>query len=146
MNFPIMKRLFVVLLFSNLALFANAQVSASPKVKAAMASSVLKSFSEDKVAELNFKADHLVSVELSKGNSKSNFSLTNVENGKEVSLSDNELTNFNALLFSIPQDEVVCNNFTIQSKEGKSYTLVVLSKQQYNQQLKQYLRDIKMKK
>jgi hypothetical protein len=146
MNFPIMKRLFVVLFFMNLALFANAQVSASPKVKAAMASSVLKSFSEDQVAELNFKADHLVSVELSKGNPKSNFSLTNLQNGKELSLSDNELTNFNALLFAIPQDEVVCNNFTIQSKEGKSYTLVVLSKQQYNQQLKQYLRDIKMKK
>jgi len=146
MNIPIMKRLFVVLLFSNLAFFANAQVSASNKVKAAMSSSALKSFSEDQLAELNFKADHLVSVEPSKGASKSNFNLTNLENGKEVSLSDSELSNFNALLYAIPQDEIVCNNFTIQSKQGNSYTLVVLSKQQYNQQLKQYLRDIKMKK
>jgi hypothetical protein len=54
--------------------------------------------------------------------------------------------NFNALLYAIPQDEVICNNYHIQSREGNSFTLVVLSKQQYNQQLKQYLRDINKKK
>jgi hypothetical protein len=146
MNFPIMKRFFVVLLFMNLALFSNAQVSASAKVKAALSNAALKSFSEDQIAELNFKADHLVSVETSKGQSKSNFSLTNMANGNEMILSDSDLINFNPLLYAIPQDEVVCNNFHIQSREGHFYTLVVLSKQQYNQQLKQYLRDIKKKK
>ena len=141
-----MKRLFVVLLFTNLALFANAQVSASDKVKAALSSSVIKSFSEDQLAELNFKAEHLVSVEHAKSATPSNFSLINLDNGNVMSLSDNDLTHFNALLYVIPQDEIVCNNFTIQSVEGNSYTLVVLSKQQYDQQLKQYLRDIKKKK
>ncbi|MFA9220553.1 MAG: hypothetical protein ACEQSL_05150 [Sediminibacterium sp.] len=141
-----MKRLFVVLLFSNLALFANAQVSASAKVKAANTSSVLKSYSEDQLVELNFRADHLVSVELSKSPITSDFNLALIENGKIVTLSDSDLLDFNPLLYAIPQEEVICNNFHFQSREGNSYTMVVLSKQQYNQQLKQYLRDINKKK
>jgi len=146
MNFPIMKRLFVVLFFMNIALFVNAQVSASAKVKAANSSSVLKSLSEDQLSELNFRADHLVSVEQSKSPISSDFNLALLENGKVVTLSDSDLLDFNPLLYAIPQEEVICNNFHIQSREGNSYTLVVLSKQQYNQQLKQHLRDIKKKK
>ena len=141
-----MKRFFVVLMFMNLALMTNAQVSSSNKVKAAFSSNALSTFSEDQIAELNFKADHLVSVEPSKGKLKSDFTLMNLENGNAVNLSDSDLLNFNPLLYSIPQDEVVCNNLHIQSSEGNSYTLVVLSKQQYNQQLKQFMRDIKKKK
>ena len=141
-----MKRFFVVLMFMNLVLLTNAQVSSSNKVKAAFSSNALTSFSEDQIAELNFKADHLVSVEPSKGKLKSDFTLKNLENGNAVNLSDSDLLNFNPLLYSIPQDEVVCNNLHIQSTEGNSYTLVVLSKQQYNQQLNQFMRDIKKKK
>ena len=141
-----MKRLFVVLFLMNLALFANAQVSASAKVKAAVSNNSLKSFTEDQLAELNFKAEHLVSVEPSKTQMVSDFNLALLENGKVVTLTDADFMNFNALLYAIPQDEVVCNNYHIQSREGNSYTLVVLSKQQYNQQLKQYLRDINKKK
>lgn len=141
-----MKRFFVVLMFMNLVLMTNAQVSSSNKVKAAFSSNALSSFSEDQIAELNFKADHLVNVEPSKGKLKSDFTLINLENGNAVNLSDSDLLNFNPLLYSIPQDEVVCNNLHIQSTEGNSYTLVVLSKQQYNQQLKQFMRDIQKKK
>jgi hypothetical protein len=141
-----MKRFFVVLMFMNLVLLTNAQVSSSNKVKAAFSSNALTSFSEDQIAELNFKADHLVSVEPSKGKLKSDFTIKNLENGNAVNLSDSDLLNFNPLLYSIPQDEVVCNNLHIQSTEGNSYTLVVLSKQQYNQQLNQFMRDIKKKK
>jgi hypothetical protein len=130
----------------NLVLLTNAQVSSSNKVKAAFSSNALTSFSEDQIAELNFKADHLVSVEPSKGKLKSDFTIKNLENGNAVNLSDSDLLNFNPLLYSIPQDEVVCNNLHIQSTEGNSYTLVVLSKQQYNQQLNQFMRDIKKKK
>ena len=141
-----MKKLFVVLFLMSLALFANAQVSASAKVKAANTSSVLKSYSEDQLVELNFRAEHLVSVELSKSPITSDFNLALIENGEIVTLTDSDLLDFNPLLYAIPQEELVCNNFHIQSREGNSYTLVVLSKQQYNQQLKQYLRDINKKK
>jgi hypothetical protein len=141
-----MKRFFAALLFMFVVLSTNAQVSPSNKVKAAFSSSALSSFSEDQIAELNFKADHLVSVEPSKGKFKSDFTLKNLENGIAMNLSDGDLLNFNPLMFSIPQDEVVCNNLHIQSAEGNSYTLIVLSKQQYNQQLNQFMRDIKKKK
>jgi hypothetical protein len=141
-----MKRLFLVFLFVSTTLYSQAQLVATEKVKATFSSAILKSFTEDQIAELNFRANHLVTVESTKLITSNNFALKLLENGGQVVLTDSELMNFNPLRYAIPQDEVVCNNLQVQSVEGNSYLLVVLSQQQYNQQLNQYLRNIKKQK
>jgi hypothetical protein len=141
-----MKKVLFAFLILTLAISANAQITPSEKVSSARSKSSLGSLTEEQIAELNFRADHLVTVEASKNSSAADFNLTLIENGKMVKLSDAEMLSFNPLLYAIPQDEVVCNNLHVQSKEGNTYTIVVLSKQQFDQQFKQYLRDIKKKK
>ena len=129
-----MKKVLIAFLVLTSLSAVQAQIAPSEKVSSAKSKAVLASMTEDQIAELNFRSEHLVSVEASKGSVTPDFNLSLIENGKMVKLSDSELINLNSLLYSIPQDELICNNLHVQSKEGNSYTLDVLSKQQYDQQ------------
>jgi hypothetical protein len=143
-----MRLLYTLLFLSFVSVIGaqTTQVQPNGAVKAAFTADQLAWKSSDDVTELNFRADHLVAVEPATKVAQADFQLKRLSDGKVVTLSSAELTNFNPLLYNIPQDEVRCNNFYVASKEGSVFLLVVLSKQQYAQQLNQYKRSLNNKK
>ena len=142
-------RLLYTLLFLSFVGAASAQtiqVQPNGAVRAAFTPEQLAWKSSEDVTELNFRASHLVAVEPAAKTTQADFQLKQLADGKIVTLSSAELMNLNPLLYNIPQDEVRCNNFYVASKEGSVFLLVVLSKQQYAQQLNQYKRSQNTKK
>ena len=143
-----MRLLYTLLFLAFVSLTAaqTTQVQPNGKVQAAFTSEQLAWKSSDDISELNFRADHLVAIEPAAKVSQADFQLKRLADGKVVVLNDAELANFNPLIYNIPQDELRCNNFYVASKEGNVYLLVVLSKQQYAQQLNQFKRSQNTKK
>lgn len=145
-----MKLLYTLVFFAFVS-FASAQitptannsrerVAPNQKVSTAFTPTQLEWKSNEDVMELNFRADHLVAVEPASKVSQADFQLKSLADGKVVIPTNAEMQNFNPLLYSIPQDELRCNNFYVATREGNLYLLVVLSKQQYLQQLNQFKR------
>lgn len=112
----------------------------SAKVAQAFTTEQLNWKSNEDVTELNFRADHLVAVEPASKVAQADFQLKRISDGKSVVLPAADLVNFNPLLYTIPQDDLRCNNLYVASREGGVYLLVVLSKQQYQQQFNQFKR------
>jgi|GEM_PF-1374175 len=112
----------------------------SAKVVQAFTTEQLTWKTYDDVNELNFRADHLVAVEPATKVAQADFQLKRISDGKSVVLPAADLMNFNPLLYTIPQDDLRCNNLYVASREGGVYLLVVLSKQQYYQQFNQFKR------
>lgn len=116
--------LFVLLM----TIMASAQqILPSEKVKAAFSAEELALLNEDKINELNIKADHLCWFETVKSeNTDAVYTITD-KSGNAVTLSESDLQNFNPLLYNLPQDDFVCGNLIIETSEGQRHLLVIRS-------------------
>jgi hypothetical protein len=86
--------------------------------------------------ELLLNAEKLCWFEPVKANSESViYTLVNRQ-GQNVTLSNAQLADFNPLLYTLPQDEVRCENLVIQTKEGDKHLLIVRSKQMMQREAK----------
>lgn len=135
-----MKLLYTLVFLTCVSIVSAQRTAPSAKVAAAYTALQLEWKSNEDIAELNFRADHLVSIEPATKTTQADFQLTRIADGKSVVLTSAEIENLNPLLYTISQDDVRCNNFYVKSREGNVYLLVVLSKQQYFQQFNQFKR------
>ncbi len=143
-----MKRLtFICLFLVCFATFSVAQlVTPSFKVLAAFSSEELAAKSDDEMTILNITADHLCWFEEVKvENTSATYQLTD-KNGNAVSLSDADLINFNPFMYSLPQDEMVCQNLIIVTSEGNKHLLVVRSETMMENKIQQEKKKLAKKK
>ena len=124
-----MKMILVVCAMFLLSAGSFAQSTPAARVQQARTSQELLAMSAEERAMLEFRAEKLCWFEQVKpGANASYFTLTD-RNGNAVELTDAMVTDFNPLLFNLPQQAVSCENLAVQTTSGNQYLLIVRSEQ-----------------
>ena len=114
---------------SLLTLCSFAQTTPAARVQQARTSQELLAMTAEEIAMLEFRAEKLCWFEQVKpGTNAPLFTLTD-RNGNAVELTDAMVTDFNPLLFNLPQQAVSCENLPVQTTSGNQYLLIVRSEQ-----------------
>ncbi|MFN5621856.1 MAG: hypothetical protein ACK478_11170 [Flavobacteriales bacterium] len=131
-----MKSILLALVCCVSSLSIWAQSSAQERLNAAYSASERAALSSQEQQQLLLNAEKLCWFEPVKADQTGEvFTLTSRQ-GQPVTLSNAQLADFNPLLYSLPQDEVRCENLRIQTLEGDHHLLIVRSKQMMQREAK----------
>jgi hypothetical protein len=125
-----------------------AQTTPSARVEQARSSQELLAMNAEERALLEFRAEKLCWFEQVKpGTSTPLYTLID-RNGNSVALTDAMVSDFNPLLFNLPQQAVSCENLPVQTTSGNQYLLIVRSEQMMSEEWQrlQVQRSIKQSK
>jgi hypothetical protein len=131
-----MKPTLLTLCFALLSagLFAQSVVPNS-KVLAAFTSVEISAMTPEQLADMNVTAERLCWFEAAKGQNQSEVYPLTDKNGNVVTLTPQQILDFNPLLYTLPQDQVSCKNLTIVDSEGNSHLLIVRSHNMMNNEI-----------
>lgn len=118
-------------------------VAPSEKVLQAFSSSEIARMQQSEIARLNLRGDKLCWFEEVKPSASFTPYQLVSKDGRNVSISSNELNTFNPLLYNLPQRENTCENLFILTSDGKEKLLVVRSETMMRQE---WERSLKSKK
>jgi hypothetical protein len=125
-----MTKSHVLFIVCSLLTFGSfAQTAPAARVQQARTSQELLAMTAEERSMLEFRAEKLCWFEQVKpGSNAPLFTLTD-RNGNAVELTDAMVTDFNPLLFNLPQQAVSCENLAVQTTSGNQYLLIVRSEQ-----------------
>ncbi|MBL0314641.1 MAG: hypothetical protein IPP69_02275 [Flavobacteriales bacterium] len=131
-----MKPTINILLFMLLGtgLFAQ-HTTANSKVMAAYTKTELSAMTDEKINQLNIASERLCWFEEPKGTNGEPFQMK-LRNQTPVTLTPEQIANFNPLLYILPQDQVACGNLTIIDSTGKRHLLIVRSADMMDREVK----------
>lgn len=115
-------------------LFAQ-HTTANSKVMAAYTKSELSAMTDEKINQLNIASERLCWFEEPKGTNGDLFQMK-LRNQTPVTLTPEQIANFNPLLYILPQDQVACGNLTIIDSTGKRHLLIVRSADMMDREVK----------
>ena len=139
-----MKSILLALVCGVSSMSIWAQSSAQERLNAAYSATERAAMSTQVQQELLLNAEKLCWFEAAKpGQTAHVFTLTNRQ-GQPVTLSNADLADFNPLMYNLPQDELRCGNFLVQTVEGDSHLLIVRSKQMMRNEATR--KEVKMRK
>ncbi len=122
-----MKSLFVLCVITLNALLTFAQSLPVAKVQQAYSAEEIAAMSENQLTALAFRAEKLCWFEEVKNSSESTWYTLSDRMGNPVILTDAMVSDFNPLLFNLPQQSNRCENLPVQTDSGKHYLLIVRS-------------------
>jgi len=114
------------------------QVQANARVQKAFSPSEVANMTSEQIFRLNVQAERLCWFEETKSEMsvQETFTLVTKE-GKSVQLASSDLSDFNPLLYQLPQSQKRCENLIIECTDGSKHLLVVRS---YEMMSKEYER------
>jgi hypothetical protein len=122
-----MRKLILVLLTSLIFRQLCAQdVEFDNRLTEAYTSSELLSLSSEQVEYLTVLAEKMCYFQPVKDESTELYNLQ-LKNGQSVVLTPEQISNFNPLIYSLPQDQLACINYIIEDTNGAKHLLVIRS-------------------
>ncbi len=136
-----MKSILLCLSLFTLSVAMVAQSSPQARVASAYSAEERSHMSTQQQQELMLRAEKLCWFEgVKPGTEQTPFQMLN-RNGEPVVLTEAEVSDFNPLLYQLPQEVNRCQNLVIQTQEGTRHLLIVrssdmMAKEQQRQQVK----------
>jgi hypothetical protein len=124
-----MKMILVVCAMFLLVANSFAQSTPAARVEQARTPQELLAMTAEERAMLEFRAEKLCWFEQVKPGTNAPLFILTDRNGNAVELTDAMVTDFNPLLFNLPQQAVSCENLAVQTTSGNQYLLIVRSEQ-----------------
>jgi hypothetical protein len=125
--------IFLTVLITNVISAQNGVVD--PKVQEAFTQEEIAKMSVDQLEYHSMLANKLCYFQPAKDVNAELFDLQ-LKNGQSVVLNQQQIENFNPLLYNLPQENVSCVNCLIQDTSGAKHLLVIRSKKMIENDLK----------